>query len=118
MPSVADLKNIIAKSPIEPKPVVESLFYVYDWKAFIVDHLRPMKYNTMHSNYHSFQLLKESEGVKLRCKRYPHDKVYGPPSGIKLVSNSIDFIPVGSADFRIESLQLDKLFRSLEEYFL
>ena len=63
--------------------------------------------------YHSFIVAKEEGVVKFRAKRYPQDKEYVPRAGLRLVKEGVQFIPVGAADFRVESIPFDKINRTI-----
>ena len=107
--------EIIKSAPIDPTPTCTNLFYTFDWKSFIMGKFArtPLEH---HSFYHSFAFTKEASKVKFRCKRYPQDQEYIPFNGIQLLIDEFEFSPVGPADFRIEKLELDKVFRSLHSY--
>ena len=105
--TVDSLKSIIKNSPIIPKPSVETMFQINDWRGFVENSMWPLMY---HTRYNSFKIVKEEGEVKLRCKRLPQSPEYGPKNGLKLLKDELDLkSPVGSADFRIESLDLDHL---------
>ena len=53
-------------SPIEPKPIVQSLDVIYDWKAVVEGSLFPLKY---HSLYNSFR--REWESLKKHLESLP-----------------------------------------------
>ena len=112
--SVHELKKKILNAPMKPKPLVEHLMFIWDWKKYIEKHLHPIEYHTF---FNSFQIKREGVNVKFRYKRLPQDPEFGPAAGMKLVKASLAQSPVHVADFRIEQLQLDKLFRSLEAFF-
>ena len=103
-----DLKNVILNSPIEPKPVVRSQMFTWDWKANVEGHLNPLE---NHSFFNSFSFKKEEGVVCLRYKKYPHSPEYGPEKGIQLMKSRVDSSPVPVADFRIDKLELDKVIR-------
>ena len=88
------------------------LDYIFNWKEFIGPNLAdpPLK---NHSMYHSFIVAKEEGVVKFRAKRYPQDKEYVPRAGLRLVKEGVQFIPVGAADFRVESIPFDKINRTI-----
>ena len=110
--TVEELKNKILNAPIEPAPVCVDLDYIFSWKEFIGPNLAdpPLK---NHSMYHSFIVAKEEGVVKFRAKRYPQDKEYVPRAGLRLVKEGVQFIPVGAADFRVESIPFDKINRTI-----
>ena len=112
--SVQELLKKISTAPIKPKPKVEHLFFIWDWKKFVENQLHPLEYHTF---FNSFQIKREGVNVKFRYKRLPQDQEFGPAAGMKLLKSSLALSPVSVADFRIEQLQLDKLFRSLEVFF-
>ena len=112
--TVDELKSKILNSPIQPKPIVESLFYIWNWRDFIEDKLHPLSYHTF---FNSFKITKELGEVRFRYKKLPQSPEYGPKEGMKLVEAGINLEPVGSADFRIEKLELDKLMKNLETVF-
>ena len=58
-----------------PKPIVEPMWYVWDWRGFIQKHLWPITY---HTRYNSFKIEKQNGDVKFRCKRLPQSLKYGP----------------------------------------
>ena len=109
-----ELHDLILNSPIEPKPIVKSMLFTWDWRSFIEPHLNPLE---NHSFFNSFNFRKEEGLVRLRYKKWPHSPEYGPVMGIQLLKPGISLTPVLPADFRIESLYLDKLLRGLQPYF-
>ena len=71
-----------------------------------------------HSHYHAFNIKKEKGETRLRGKRYLFDKEWNPAAGIRLLSEGTTFEPVGVAEFRIESLNLKKIYQDLSRYFV
>ena len=69
-----------------------------------------------HSFYNAFQFKKENGSVKLRCKKLPQDLEWKPPTGIQLIKNDVDFVPVPAEEFRVEDLKLYEIFKSLNRY--
>ena len=110
------LKEKITSAPIIPKPICQSLDFIYDWKQFIGDKLThpPLKYQ---SKYNSFLLSVETcEGnrcVMLRGKKLPQDTELVPRSGIKVIKENVEFTPVGVAEYRIENIKFDEIMRGL-----
>ena len=113
--TLEELISIIAKS-IKPAPKVESLKFTWDWKTYIEAHLASPKLNN-HSFYNAFRITKEGSIAKLRLKRLPQDQEWLPPTGIQLIKPNIQYEAVGSSDFRVEHLQLDKILHDLLRYF-
>ena len=52
--------------------------------------------------------------MKFRGKRLPQDTESSPRSGIRIVKKDVDFEAVGAADFRIENLQFDQIWKGLD----
>ena len=99
-----------------PNPEVESLWFTWDWKKFIEGNLTsPQMHN--HSFYNGFRVSKDVNVTKLRLKRLPQDEDWLPPTGIQLIKPNIQFDPVGSSEFRVLSLNLDKVLHDLQKYF-
>ena len=115
--TLEELEKLILNSPINPKPEVERLHYVWDWKHFMSNNFTEKSLSN-HSFYNGFSIKKEGGITRLRVKRLPQDQVWFPPTGIELIKRNIDYEPVGSADFRILSLNLDKVMSDLTKYFL
>ena len=105
-----DLKKKIQEAPIIPKPDVEDLFYIWDWRQYIQPKLseRPLH---NHSFYHSFLLKKDDGIVVFRAKQYTQTPEWG--KGIKLLKDGFESSPVPASDFRLESLNMDKVFSDL-----
>ena len=112
--SVDELIDKIKNAPISPKPEVEHLWYTWDWASFIKDHMAKELKN--HSWYNSFQFKKEEGSVRLRCKKFPQDPEWKPPTGIRLVKDNLKIEPVGVEEFRVEDLKMDEIFRSVNKY--
>ena len=112
--TLEDLINLISNS-MTHKCNVESLTFTWDWKSFITQHLTSPQLQN-HSFYNGFKVSREEEMTKLRFKRLPQDQEWLPPTGIQLINKNITFNPIGSSDFRVESLNLDKIFHDLEKY--
>ena len=115
MRCINDLVQTIQTSPIVPSPMVVNMFYSFDWKTFIQSKFAkaPLEH---HSFYHSFKISKEEGKTKFQGKLYPQDQEYGPVSGIQLLKEGVEFSPVGPTVFRIEKLELERVFRSLTGY--
>ena len=113
---IDDLIDIMKNAPFNPKASCFNLFYVFDWKKYIQDKVARTPLEN-HSFYHSFKIVCENGQAKFRGKLYPQDDEYIPETGIQLLKEGIEFDAVGPTDFRIEKLELDKVFRCLH-YFL
>ena len=115
-----DLLYKIKHSPISPQPQVKTLDFIHNWKDFCLPHLdggsSSLKNHTM---YNSFQWSKENGLVKFRGKLLPQDHCsrLGPKSGIQILLPGVSFADVGIAPFRIEKLELNKVFSSLQKFF-
>ena len=55
----------IINSPISPKPEVQSLWYIWDWKSFVTPNFSK-KLLTNHSFYNAFKICKEDGKTVLR----------------------------------------------------
>ena len=117
MRTLEDLISKILSSGIQPLPDVEVLDYIWDWKFFVLDKLTKEELRN-HSNYHAFNLKKESGFVKLRGKRFLFDDEWCPVTGIRVLKEGTEFSSVGPAEFRIEKLNLPKIFQHLQRFFL
>lgn len=113
--TLEDLEDSIRHS-ICPTPYVERLNFVWDWKGFISGKLSDKELSN-HSFYNAFQIVQEGGVTKLRAKRLPQDNVWLPPTGIELIKQGIAYDPVKCADFRVESLNLEKVTSDLIKYF-
>ena len=104
-------------SPIRPKPKVESLLFVWDWKSFIQPNLTDIPLEN-HTKYNSFAIVKEQGMVKLRAKRLPQfdDKELQPRAGIRLYKKGCVFDAVGAADFRVEEIKFDLIMKGILKY--
>lgn len=107
-----ELMKIIRDSPITPPPVVDHLWYTWDWRKFITPHLTE-KMLKNHSFYHSFRFKKEKGVTLFRGKKYPHSTEWLPEEGIKLINDDVEFSSVGASEFRIDTLCLDKVYSDL-----
>ena len=105
----------ITSSPMIPKAICRSLLYIFSWKSYISDELSdPPLVN--HSKYNSFLVSMEGGNAKLRAKKLPQDRELVPRAGIRLLKEGHGYGPVGPADFRIEGLNFEKIFRGLKIY--
>ena len=112
-----DLFEKIKNSPINPKPTCESLWWTWDWKNFILEKLTEKDLQN-HSFFNCFQIKKENNLTKLRAKPLPQDTTWTPDTGIRMLKEKCTFEdPIGVADFRIEKLELPKVYRDLLKYF-
>ena len=59
---------------------------------------------------------KEAGLTRFRAKKYPQDEVFGPEHGIIIINEGITYSPVPAADFRVEKLCLDLVFRDLDKF--
>ena len=113
--TIEELVSIISNSSIQPKPSCEPLDYIWDWKAFIIPNLYVVPLS-QHSNFHCFQIKKESGSPRFRAKKYPQDSTFTPPNGKVLLKDNIVYSPVPAADFRVDELCLDVVFRDLNKF--
>ena len=91
------------------------------WREYIAGYLTNKELKN-HSFYNACSIKKESsvkggKVTKLRAKRLPQDEIWVPPTGIRLVQPGVPYDPVGSADFRVEELELPKIVGDLQKYF-
>ena len=107
-----DLIKKIRNSPVTPSPDVEELLYTWDWRSFVSPNLS-QKMLQNHSFYHSFMIRCENGVSLLRAKKYPQMVEWIPEGGIILLRDKVEFSPVPVSEFRVESLQLDKVFSDL-----
>ena len=115
--TLPELFKKICDSPVKPKPSCESLMFTWDWKSYVETRLTEKDLQN-HSFYNCFQITKENNQTKLRAKPFPQDKEWIPSAGIRLLKESAKFDePIGVADFRIEKLELPKVYRDLLKYF-
>ena len=114
IPDVESLKSKILNAPMKPKPIVESMMFSWNWKDYIEPCLNPLG---NHSFFNSFCFKKEDGEVKLRYKKLPQSAEYGPVGGMKLLKTRGNLEAIKAADFRVESLGLEKLLRGLQPYF-
>ena len=112
---IEDLFSIIENSAITPKPSVQHLWYIFDWKKLIQDQLTQKQLEN-HSFYNSFRIKKSDGHVMLQAKPLPQDSEWGPSTGIQLLKLDAEFPPVTSAGFRVEDLNLGKAMSSLKPY--
>ena len=115
--TVEELIDKVLYSPIRPKPKVESLLFVWDWKSFIQPNLTDIPLEN-HTKYNSFAIVKEQGMVKLRAKRLPQfdDKELQPRAGIRLYKKGCVFDAVGAADFRVEEIKFDLIMKGILKY--
>ena len=116
MRTLEDLIEKIEKSGIQPVPDVEVLEYIWDWKMFVLDKLSDEELRN-HSRYHGFNIKKEGGFVKLRGKQYLFDEEWLPYTGIRLIKEGTEFLPVEPADLRIDKINLSKVFQHLQRFF-
>ena len=102
-----ELIKKMKEAPILPKPEVEELWYIWDWRSYITPKLCE-KSLVNHSFYPSFQLKKEGDVVALRAKKYTQLTEWVPEVGIKLLKDGFESSPVPAADFRVETLNLGR----------
>ena len=111
--SLSEMFGKIVESPVRPKPTCESLLWTWDWKSYIEDKLSDTGLQN-HSFYNCFQITKENGLTKLRGKALPQDREWIPEPGIRLLKENLVFDePIGVDDFRIEKLELPKVYRDL-----
>ena len=114
--SLDDLFDKLKNAPIIPQPDVEHFLFSWDWKSFIVNNLTDKNLEN-HSFYHSFKFTKDDKTVLMRAKHLPQDTEWIPASGIRLIKEDIEFDPVCASEFRIDKLNLPKIFSDLLKYY-
>ena len=82
--TLEELVQLLLDSSIKPKPVVELIDYIWNWRDFISPYLFELE---NHSFYNGFRIAKEyseSSGfvTKMWVKRLPQDDEWIPPTGI------------------------------------
>ena len=111
--TVDDLVDkILNATGMTPKPECHHLWYIFGWKTYVDDILANTPLQN-HSRFNSFSISFENETAKLRGKRLPQDTEFVPRAGIRLLRQDHDNLPVGPAEFRIEKIEFDKIFRGL-----
>ena len=115
--TIEDLERLIVNSGILPKPDVETLDYIYNWKKYAVDNLATEELRN-HSHYHGFNIKKQNGDARLRGKRYSFDSEWNPAAGIRLLREGAPLEPVGAAELRIEKLNLPRVFQDLQRFFV
>ena len=106
------MKEIILKSPISPTPDCRHLWYIFGWRDYIIDHLSDQHLQN-HSRFNSFLISQEGGIAKLRAKKLPQDSELVPRAGIRLLKSNHENAAVGPAEFRIEKIEWDKIFKGL-----
>lgn len=113
--TLEELMKLIEDSPIHPKPTCESLPYIWEWR----DYSKPKLTKTLLINfsfYNSFKIANAGNVVKLWAKRLPQDKNLVPEGGLKVLKDCVTFEKVPSAQFRVETLNIDKVISDLTKY--
>ena len=113
--TIEELVKKIDEAGITPKPEIEILDYIWDWKMLALDNLSAQELKN-HSMYHAFRLSREDNKTKLRGKRYLFDSEWVPTTGIRILKEGSSFGEVDAAELRIEKLQLDKVFSHLNRF--
>ena len=113
--TIEELKHKIVTSGILPQPNVEELDFIWDWKSFALDNLTKEELRN-HSNYHGFNIKKQNGQARLRGKRYLFEKEWFPPTGIRVLAEDTKLEPVDVAPFRIESLNIPKVYQDLKRF--
>ena len=106
------LKN----APILPKAEVEHFLYTWDWKAFVEENLTEKSLEN-HTFYHSFRFFMKDGTALMQAKHLPQDLEWKPSTGIQLLKDHVEFSPVPAAEFRVDTLNLPKVFKDLQKYF-
>ena len=63
--TIEEMFSKITNSPISPKPIVESLWYTWDWKSFVTPNFAKTLLKN-HSFYNAFKITKEDGKTILR----------------------------------------------------
>ena len=112
MITVDDLKQIIVDSPIVPKPICRTLWYIFGWHNYIQDQLADPQLQN-HSRYNSFLISLEEGQAKLRGKKLPQHTLLVPRAGIRLLREGHGNGPVNPADFRVDKIKWDEIYKGL-----
>ena len=64
-----------------------------------------------HSKYHGFRVSKEKGQARLRGKRFSFETEWNPAPGIRLLNEETTLKPIEAAPFRIDKLNLIKIFK-------
>ena len=115
--TVDDLKEKILNAPITPQPDCIHLWYIFGWRDFVTEHLTEEPLQN-HSRFNSFTIKFEDGIARLRAKRLPQhpEQDLTPRAGIRILREGHTNQAVGPAEFRIEKLLFDKIFRGLDIY--
>ena len=99
---------------MSPKPDCRHLWHIFAWKDYITDHL-PNEQLQNHSKFNYFRINLEDGIAKLRAKRLPQhsDLELVPRAGIRMLKAGHPNESVGPAEFRIEKVMFDKIFKGL-----
>ena len=102
----------IENSNISPKPVVKELLFTWNWRDYVMPKLSDRKLKN-HSFFYSFIFKKENGKAIMRYKKYPQHTEWKPAGGILLLKDNPNFTPIPVSPFRVESLNLDKVYGDL-----
>ena len=114
--TIEDLKEKIVTSGILPVPDVEVLDYIWNWKDFALDNLSKEELRN-HAKYHGFNIRKEKGQARLRGKRYLFETEWNPAPGIRLLNEETTLKPIEVAPFRVDKLNLLKVFQDLQRFY-
>lgn len=113
--TLEELKKHVLDSPMKPKAICESLWFIFGWKSFISEHLSDTPLEN-HSKYNSFIITSENGYAKLRVKKLPQDSEIVPRAGIRLLKKGHPYGPVKAADLRLERLNFDQVLKGIRIY--
>ena len=113
--TLEELKKCILETPMKPKPICHSLWFIYGWKDFVSEYLTDVPLEN-HTFYNSFKISRENGCAKLRAKKLPQDVDLVPRAGIRLLVEGHPYGPVGVADFRIDKLNFDQVMKGIRIY--
>ena len=117
-----ELVEVMESAPIQPKPVVNVLYFISDWKKFVEPKLSKEKLSN-HSGYHCFKVSKEvsKEGSKVcfRGKVLSTDEKWHPKQGIQLlVVNPKLCDTIQASEFRFEHIRMKSVMDDIQNKYL
>ena len=112
--TIEDLHSLVRESSITPKPSVESLEYIFDWKSFIEPRMTT-PHLANHTFKKSFIFFKEDGLTKMSYKTLPQDPLWCDKKH-KVLESCAAVDSVGAAPFRVESLRLEELEAEMRKF--
>lgn len=118
IPTLDALVEAMEGVPIQPRPDVNVLYYISDWKSYVDTKLSKERLSH-HSGYHCFKITEEESKVCFRGKVLSTDEKWYPKQGIQLLIEDPKLgDPIEASEFRFDHKRMKTIIDDIQVKYL